>query len=374
MPRRNVLPNSRFSSRILNFNKNNPSQKINTNLPKILVNNKILIIFNKKHLQSYLFFKKILDNQVITSNSKIIYTNNDNDVINIIKSYYNLGFRLFIGTDNTSQMLTLVDYFNNTTDAIYINTVSTVPLNNLPKNIIRTSINDNELLSIYLGNFLPNINTYTTTKNSVLSSKLIVEKNVEFVFTNIVYIYTDGIYENTFLENLILTNNELKFYNISSFKIKDKFPDELISLLKANPVNSDTYYSSKKTLFIVNSVNTSEMLNLFHDEDYYNNFFAFTDTFDIYSMESQFYFNYIINPLSSSSLLSKKISEYFGYSINSQILSIIDILNFIQMFYDYIFNKSNKLDIILFNLSLFFLNKRVLFHDMIETYLTNFHF
>lgn len=300
----------------------------------------------------------MLDNQLLSPNCIITYTDNNSNVINIIRYYYDLGIRLIICTDTTADMLTIKNYIANKEDLIYINVTSTVPLNNLPKNIIRTSINDYDLLTLFLGNFLTNITSYINVKGSVLSEKL-NDKYENFIFSDIAYIYMDGIYENSYLENILLINNNLNLYNITSFKIEDKLTDELISLLKENPVSSETYASSKKTLFIINAIDTEKMLNLFDDEKYYDNFFVFTDAFDLYSIQSKYLFNYTINPVSSSLELSKKLSNFFGYLINNQLLTIVDILQFIESFYDYIFNKKNKLDDMIVKLSSFFLNKEI---------------
>ncbi len=154
--------------------------------------------------------------------------------------------------------------------------------NDLPQKIIRNSVIDDELLNELFSKFLSNNNFYELLKLGKYN--LLSEPLQQSFFKNICYVYQSSVYTDNYLKSMINANNKIdNKFNIIIEKIntdENTLSENLKNLLTSNCVSTDSFKNSEnKTLFIINSSTPQQLLDLFDNSLYGDNYIIFGDPF-----------------------------------------------------------------------------------------------
>ena len=316
--------------------------------------NEIIVFVSSDYEKGFKLLDLFVNEEKLLNQVDLYYYPTNTPKLDLVKAYsrcYNLGYRVFIDPCEGSNTLLsyLLPFFESHPDALYLNTGSTAAFTfELPKNIIRSSVNDDELCEFQL-----NVLNYKIVdllslgkNNEEILKKLDNNKPLdEPVFSNVVYIYQEGTYTDNYLKSLHRANassgNKL---NIQSFIVTDKLMPEIIDLLEENPVSNPDYVNTKKTLFIVNSTNSRDIVSLFTEESWNDNFFFFTDTFQIDDLKINFPFLYAFMPIANFSTEGFKLSKFVDktQTIGAQFLNVVNLIVQLSSFLKE--NKNNKMN------------------------------
>lgn len=333
---------------------------------------KLAVLFNPNtYPQDALMFMEFIKDDTVASKFTIIYYT---DLLKTLEEQYNLGFRFFASpTIGSFSLYTYcIPFCKKYPDVLLITSYSTQYFENgiLPFNIIRTSINDKDMMSYIVTELLYNLNTLTK-KAVPLYYRSISNNNYDTpIFKKIVYIYTEkdangnlDTYSEGYGEQL---KNEVNLQNgaitIELFKISDDnfiLPQEVKTLLSENPVSGVNFISSDKTMFILNSYNPEKILQLFNEEYMYDNYFIFGDVFPSNHYTSKYKFNYAICPVGNFSFEGYKTSGFLpgGYYFSPFLYSIVDIILKLLPYYSQVYYKNITLSSIEFNMLFIYVMK-----------------
>lgn len=301
----------------------------------LLPNNRIIVLFDPSLPLGYELIKYVVSDQKLTTSNVDYYMYKEtDDVPTLFQNYYNKGYRFFIGTQDSATLESLVPFFTNKQDCLYINTFSTIYNLSMPPNMIRSCVNDYTLTS-YINNYfilyLPEL--LNLTGDELLYDPLSTVPVGTPAFQKIVYIYQESNYTTEFLNMLEQTQDPSLNLNIpiESYLITDSsdgFPPELITLLTENPVSGVNYKNSEKTLFIVNSSIPENMLALFDDAAWYDNFFFFCDPFFADLLQTKYPFLYCFIGAGSYSSVGYKLSQFVdpNQDISPVALGVVDLI------------------------------------------------
>jgi hypothetical protein len=313
-------------------------------------NRSIIIYDTLEFHEDNIFFINFLENEYKIKNYSVVMHTGIDDLISTYNTQYNLGYRFFISFSGSQTLYNLlIPFFKKNQDAILFNIASTAYFENgvLPPNIIRTSVPDNMLLD-YIVNEIMYILDDITVDNSNYNKHIennTFNKNYKPIFSKIIYIYTEkdlngdtDLYaENykTILQKIVKLNDDFTF---EFFKIDNEntFSDELKKKLGENPVSSENFIESEKTIFIVNSNTPEKIMNLFDEEYMYDNYFIFGDPFMKKKYTSKYIFNYAIIIIGNYSFDGNKVANIFtDITISPFVYAVYDILFKILPRYDY---------------------------------------
>ena len=291
-----------------------PKTILPTPLPPIPPNNKIIVLMTSNYPVGYELIQYIINLGLVTSNIECYLQKNGETSLSLVNSYYNNGYRFFIGTQNSQELTELTSFFKTHTNCVYFNTCSTVYNLQMPNNMIRTIVNDYTLIQYINNYFLLNVvELLYLSKFTTMYIPLSETPIGQPAFTKFVYIYEYSLYTNEFL-NILLSNQDpelniiIEHYLIAE---EDELPDELIILLTENPVSGPGYRASNKTLFFLNSSTPQSLLDKFTVETWYDNYFFFCDPFfdDILTTNYRFLYTFLGSGVFSST----------GYKLSQQI-------------------------------------------------------
>lgn len=315
---------------------------------KIILRNlsRIAILSTDEFLNAIDTIKWMISNKVIPEKFDIImYDTNKTTALEEMKKIIFLGYRCVFGTQTSGEVYSLVSLLNENKDnMLYFNSYSTAnfygilpdALDNLPSNIIRTALIDDELIYNLFNNFLFGNNFYELLK---LGNHIKLAQPLEISgFTDICYIYQSSTYTDNYLNALKQVNSQKSTpYGLQVFELTNvnEFPQELINLLSTNPVSNPAYKSSEKTLFIVNSSNQQSLLDMFDNELYGDNYIIFGDPFfDVY-LKPKINFQYAFVFMGNFSELGYKYSKFIDIkqNVSPMGLGIIDIIQYFSQIY-----------------------------------------
>ena len=380
------LGNSRQSSRYNSFNRRNSgefSNQQNIIKEKIRLMNeanllkqkrlsnrpKLAILFNTNTYSSdALNLMKFITDDTIASRFVIIYYT---DLSKTLEEQYNLGFRFFASPTIGSFSLYnyCIPFCKKYTDVLLFTTYSTQYFENgiLPFNIIRSSINDKDMIHYIVNELLYNVNTLTKQCEPLYYDPISNNNYDGPVFEKIVYIYTekdaDGnpdTYSQSYCEQL---SNEINLQNnkitLEIYRITDDnfiLPQILKDQLLENPVSDRKFRSSVKTIFMLNSYSPEKILQLFDEEYMYDNYFIFGDVFPSNHYTSKYKFNYAICPVGNYSFEGYKTAGFIpgGYYLSPFLYSISDVIlkllpYYTQLYYKYPNFSSNEFNLYFIN-------------------------
>jgi hypothetical protein len=324
------------------------------NKKMFLRNNKRILIFTNSSKNKFIeLINWMISNQITLDIVDIITYDISIPPLDIIQKYYNLGYKCFLGNQTSGELLSMINYLSENKDnLIYFNSSSTSPFYNkitednfeeLPTNVIRTAIIDDELCYRLLNDFLYNNTLYILLKlgnNNKLAEPLEISG-----FTNLCYIYQPSSYTTNFLTALEISNNGLQnSFNLIVYEISQtqtSLPQDLIDILNSNPISNENYKNSEKTLFILNSSTPQLLLTLFNQQSYADNYILFTDAFFFdYKLNTDIDFYYSLILMGNYSQMGYKYSKFVDETQNISPLSLglIDVLVHFSIIYK---NKSN---------------------------------
>jgi hypothetical protein len=351
---------SYFSKRINVFDTYNPSEFIKQRtldnqkriqqekealaLKKIQAVNKsrLAILYNPETYSSdaSVFINFIKDTYTVTNYTFVFY-NGQNELVKALEENYKLGYRFFASPTIGSSALYnyCIPFCKKYTDVLLFTSYSTQYFEPgvLPYNIIRTSVNDKDMMKYLVSDYMYNVNllynpSFSLYFDPISSSTELDEEGKKLpVFSKIVYIYpeidSNGVIDSFSqgygeqLENQVnLENGKI---TVEIFKITDddlSLPQRVKDLLSENPVSGTNFKTSKKTIFIINSYTPEKILNLFDEEYMYDNYFILGDTFGSEHFTSKYKFNYATSLIGNFSFDGYKISGILP-SIEGQYLS-----------------------------------------------------
>lgn len=339
---------------------NYPIVKINS--VKNVINRAIVFLRSVFSLKEYEFLKMISSNNYLPVVFDIYYGNDL--LLNLIKKYYDIGYRIFISTHGSPVLYTIFDWLKDHPDVLVFNTTSTLSTNNfaallgvdiMPHNLIRTAIPDDiMILRLFKDIFLKLPSILQTSEQSDLYEPLQEIPTNTFPFNNIVYIHIPSAYTLGYLQTLAETINvlnlnvELNIYEIivteeNGLK-KYELPNEAKYYLLYNNISSDNYSSSNdKPLIILNcdSDFRGSLIKLLDKPEYYDNYTTFGDTFGTV-FSTPYIFKAALLPIGGFSrrgfVLSSLVDD--TQSINPFILSIFEIFSNCGTFFKLFLNNN----------------------------------
>ena len=298
---------------------------------------------------------------------------NYTDLATTLEEQYNLGFRFFASpTIGSFELYTYcIPFCNKYQDALLFTTYSTQYFEDgvLPFNIIRSSVNDKDLANYIVNEILYKVNTLTKESAPLYYKPISINTDNTYpIFRKIVYIYTEKDangntdtyseeYGNQLLNAVNLTNGDIE---IQLFKILDDnfiLPEEVKTLLSANPVSGHDFQYNSKTMFILNSYSPEKILQLFDEEYMYDNYFIFGYVFTSLHYTSKYKFNYAICPLGNYSFEGYKTAGFVpgGRQLSPFLFSICDPILKLIPYYTQIYYKYPNFSSTQFNL--YFINR-----------------
>ncbi len=330
----------------------NRQSNFNTRINKLedIYKNKlrIAILSNEEFTDSINIIKFMISLNVIDNNIDIVmYDSNTTSAVIELTKLINKGYKYVYGTQGSSDVTSLIDLLNDNIDnIIYFNTYSTVRFNiPLPSNLIRTALIDDELINTIFSFFADNTKLYDLLK--IGGYNRLAEPLETSIFSKICYIFEPSVYTSNYLERIMISNSNIgNILEISSFELNNvsEFPEELINLLLSNPVSSENFKSSEKTIFIVNSSTPQNLLNLFNNISYGDNYFLFGDPFFNNNIEVNIFFQYAFIGIGNFSELGYKYSRFIdpNQDISPMGFSLIDLIQYASPILDMNYNKSSN--------------------------------
>ena len=334
------------------------SLRIPTAVSRKLVNQKgtpnILVLYNETNAtpDTKLFVAYL--KQYIKNTSYLVEFRdcpNNSQLPTVLKSKYNASYRCFIllSVGSSNLLNYCVPFFRNHKDTICFSTFSTFNFEPgvLPFNVIRTSVNDWDLVQYICKDILYKFrelagpsNIYDAYQKLPISTGCSPTGAILPIFTKIVYIYTESdamgnpdMYSSGYLDSLMQAISSDPNVTIETFLItNDNFElsDLAVQRLLENPVSSDSYISNSKTIFFINSITPNKILSLLTSEDMYDNYFMLSDSYSNVAITSLFPIKYGIMPIGNFSFAGYKfaglIASPTGHSISPQILSVVDLI------------------------------------------------
>jgi hypothetical protein len=315
---------------------------------------KILVLYNDVNATpDTKLFISYLKNYIKNTSYLVDFSHspNNSELPNVLKCKYNANYRCFIllSVGSANLLNYCVPFFRNNRDTICFSTFSTFNFEPgvLPFNVIRTSVNDQDLVRYICKDILYKFrelagpsNIYDAYQNLPISTGYSLTGEALPVFNKIVYIYTESdaignpdIYSSGYLDGLMQAISPDPNITIETFLItNDNFTlsDLAVQRLTENPVSSDSYISNSKTIFFINSITPNKILSLLTSEDMYDNYFMLSDSYASVAITSPFPIKHGIMPIGNFSFAGYKfaglIASPTGYSISPQILSVVDLI------------------------------------------------
>lgn len=335
----------RMSSRIDQFDRrNNRNNRIQI-LPKEVLKRIIIIMDSHMSNNSVEFVKLIINSKSVIDNvdmyngpckgTKIGITQ-INNLSELLQFFYNKGYRMFISTHFSSDIYTAFNWMRTHNDVIMFNTFSTVAtdnfLNNIPINLIRTSVHDLDMLKYFFNIILKNFYRYISSDgNEKISLPLSKIKPNKSPFSIIVYIYEPSFYTDGYLITIQKILNEINDIELVSIKIENGvLPDLAKYYLTFNNVSNSRYMdSSNKPLIIFNSENPDSLFKYLDEPRYYDNYTLFGDAFSLNMYKTKYAFRAAFINIANFSNLGYRFSYLVDkeQSISPQTLNIYNILS-----------------------------------------------
>ena len=315
--------------------------------PKIKIKKEIIYLMANIRSEGHLIYVNELINNNIVRNLDVKIIDDAENLYTELELVYNQGYRCALNDSNSQQTFNTFTWLKNHPDFTLISLASTVAsdifIENMPKNMIRTSLDDNILLQYLFTNIFPNLHQILKTGNHVEAKYFNATSEP---FKKIVYIYTPTSYTIGYLEML----NKHSIIDVEDVLIPDleTFDYTYIQhLLSKNRLNSTNYNSEEKTLFIFNSTGGNDILNKIFElnEQNVDNVIMTTDAMDIPSLLTSKPFSCCFGAFGSYSAHGVKYTNLRSLkSLNPQIVYVIEILKSIENIYEnYITNiKTNR--------------------------------
>lgn len=290
MPR----PWSRISGWRLKYEKI-PITRVNN-----VLNRAMVLLRDVFSLKEYNFLKMISSNNSLPFMFDVYY--GKETLLNLMQKNYDVGYRLFISTHGSFALKEIFDWLNSHPDVLVINTTSTLSANYystqlgvdvLPHNLIRTAVSDNEMMLMLFKDIFLKLPTILNTNGQYdLYSPLRQTPENTFPFNKIFYIHISSVYTvgylqtlaetiNTLNINVELNNLEIIVTEVNGVK-NYELSDAAKFYLAENNISEDAYSSStNKPLIMLNCDPElkNELMQLFNDTDYYDNYTLFSDSF-----------------------------------------------------------------------------------------------
>lgn len=350
----NILP------KYPNLNQSNNNSNINVD-----INNRVLLLIDEIFYTRFnILFKYLIDYGYILQNIDTEIVTSSTDINSLITNKYNSGYRVFVGNNNTEKFINLQSFFTEKTDAVYINTGSTLYtkylIQSIPNNMITTSSNVLDICNFIVDKIVINFDKYIKLLDDINLNKYFAyfdSTTSNQVFDHIIYITDDiNLTGQNYIDNFIevINNNNTYDITLSSFLINlnsnnPKLDNELITLLTENPINNNNFkYSTNKCIFVINCTNYNncqKMLDLFNNESYYNNIIIFNEIYLTRPLNVSFNSNYYF---SNGFIISGGFSEFIyklsgqifkDYNVGGETMSLLDVLMMIPNLYNKV--KSN---------------------------------
>lgn len=341
----------RMSSRIDQFDRRNNRNNTIKLLPKEVLQRIIVIMDSYSSKKSVEFVKLIINSKSVINNVDMyngpcketkIGTTQINNLSELLQFFYDKGYRMFISNNYSSDTYSAFNWIKSHNDVIIFNTFSTVAtdnfLNNIPKNLIRTSVHDLDMLRYFIDKVLINFYKYISSDgNETISLPLSKTIPDHCPFSIIVYIYEPSIYATGYLnnlQNLINATNAINSQNsieLVSIKLENGLLSELAKYyLTFNNVSNSRYMDSlDKPLIIFNSENPDSLFKYLDDQRYYDNYTLFGDTFSVDTFKTMYDFTYAFVNVSNFSDIGYRFSYLVDetQSLSPQTLNIYNILS-----------------------------------------------
>ena len=328
----------RMSARINNFDRRN--NIIIKPIPKELLK-RILIIMDSRFSTDANKYVQLLVNSASVINNIDIYTGPSkeitiqnikiNNLSELLQFFYNKGYRMFIIT-NTSGVTYSAFNWIKTHDVVVLNPASTVAtnefLNNIPVNLIRTAVNDSNMLKYVFKTIISDFAKFANTSDDILFLPLSKSEPDKYPFSTIIYIYEPSFYTTGYLNNLEKINKTLQLVSI---KLENGIlPDLAKYYLTFNNISNPNYINSiNKPLIIFNTDNPDSLLQYLDDERYYDNYIFFGDFFSGVIFKSKYAFTYAFVNIANFSSIGYRLSYLVDKEqlIDPLILNIYNILS-----------------------------------------------
>ena len=340
--------------------------------PNDVLNRALVILMGVFSQNEYNFLRTIATNNSLPVNFDIYY--GDGNLLDLLKTNYDRGYRIFISTHGSSALAGIFDWLNSRPDVLVINTPSTLSVQNysallgvdvMPYNLIRTAIPDNEMMLTLFKDILfklPSI--LKTSEQNELYEPLQNIQSEAFPFNNIVYIHIPSEYTYGYLQtltetiNILNLNVELTVLEITVTDVNGvktyELPNDATYYLIYNNINNDNgeYVNSNNKPLIILNCEPSEknkLMNLLNDKRYYNNYTLFSDSFATV-FPTAHNFTAALLPLGNFSRRGYVLSSIVDstQSISPFILNIFEILsncgNFFKNLLNNNFRASNIID------------------------------
>ncbi len=361
---KNNLDSEKKCSKEKKIKKKNKEKK-KSQKQKLLNSKKIVIMLDDYFADLKKFFD-FCKNKNTISNDVVINLLPKNYVpYNEYMKLYNIGYRYFISTSTSSNLIKIINFFKIYTDAFYINLTSTVVFDTeLPFNMIRTSVNDLALSEYIFERLNSNLLELLKISNILYFRDFDKVVNKINFFNNITYIYTNDTYSINYVKNF-----ENKYdIKLKKFLIENSIPDELKDLMLNNNVGSENFKNNNMTFFII-TLEPQKILDLLDNELYHNNFFIFGDTFFFDKLVSKYKFKYAFVLIGSFSYIGYKLSKFVEpkQNLSPQALYSIDIINTLKPFIEQ-YNQLNKIDFVENLKSIEFINNNKWYENKIFGY------
>jgi hypothetical protein len=326
----------RMSARVNNFNRRNNIIKKN---PKQVLNRIIVIIDSMFDINATNYARLLINSNSVISDidiyngpSKEITLENIkiNSLSDLLQFFYNKGYRMFIITNTSDATYSAFNWIK-THDVVVFNPLSTVAtsdfLNNIPINLIRTAVNDLDMLKYLFTKIIKDFANYTNASDDKsLFLPLSNSKDI-FPFSTIVYIYEPSFYTNGYLDNI---NKIVKTVKIVPIQLENGIlPDLAKYYLTFNNISNPNYINSvDKPLIIFNSDNPDSLFKYLDDPRYYDNYTFFGDFFTGKTFITKYAFKAAFVAVANFSTIGYRLSYLVDkeQNVNQFVLNIYNII------------------------------------------------
>ena len=336
----------RMSSRIQQFNRRNNTTVIR-NIPKEVLKRILIIMDSYSSKNSVEFVKLLINSNTVVSGvdiyngpckETIIGNTKINNLAELLQFFYNKGYRIFISNNYSSDTFKAFNWLKARNDVIMFNTFSTVAtdifLNNIPSNLIRTSVHDLDMLKYFIDKVLNNFYKYISDiGNDKISLPLSNTEPNKIPFSTIVYIYEPSIYASGYLNNLeriIYSSNNKNIELVSIILENGVLPDLAKYYLTFNNISNPKYIDSVNKPFIIfNSEDPDSLFKYLDDPKHFDNYTLFGDVFSSDMYKTKYPFTAAFINVSNFSDIGYRLSYLVDkeQSITPQTLNIYNILS-----------------------------------------------
>lgn len=300
-----------------------------------------------KYVQLLVSSASVINNiDIYTGPSKEITIENIkiNNLSELLQFFYNKGYRMFIITNTSSVTYSAFNWIK-THDVVVFNPASTVAtnefLNNIPVNLIRTAVNDSNMLRYIFKTIIPDFAKFANTNDETLFLPLSKTEPDTSPFSIIIYIYEPSFYTSGYLDNLEKINKTLQLVSI---KIENGvLPDLAKYYLTYNNISNAKYKDSlDKPLIIFNTDNPDSLLQYLDDPKYYDNYTFFGDFFSGITFKSKYAFTYAFVNIANFSSIGYRLSYLVDKEqlIDPLILNIYNTLSQSATIFMSVINKN----------------------------------